>query len=199
MTKTQRIRHKTFILLSVVLIIAMFTIGSMLVYATVEISKTQKEFPHLTNVEPPKLEGQKAYITVHHQLSEQEKIDNYIRTICREYKLEPELVMSIVYHESRYNPKAKTGDCLGLMQVSKYWHKERAIKLGVTDFYDSRSNILLGVDYLSELFESYKDPKLVLMLYNMKHETAFKLYRDGKTSYYARSVLERAENLKKGE
>ena len=82
------------------------------------------------------------------------------------------------------------------MQISTYWHAERAAKLGITDFYDPYSNILLGVDFLSELTDQYKDPKLVLMLYNMKRSTAFELYKQGKVSKYATSVLNRASQLK---
>jgi hypothetical protein len=128
-----------------------------------------------------------------------EVINGYIREVCLRYNVEPELVMSIVYHESRYNPKAKNGDCIGLMQLNRRWHVGRAKKLGVTDFYDPYSNILLGVDYLSELLNEYKDPKLVLMLYNMKHSTALKLYKRGKTTKYVKSVITMSNSYKKGE
>lgn len=133
--------------------------------------------------------------------TEEEKINEYVKDICKLYKhVEPELVMSIIWHESRYNPKAVSdnGTCVGLMQVSTFWHRTRAYELGVESFFDPESNILLGVDYLNELFEQYKDPVLVLMLYNMEHDTAFELYNQGKISYYAKSVLERAESIKNG-
>lgn len=138
--------------------------------------------------------------------TDKEKIDELIETICADYNaehqttVEPELVKSIVYHESSYNPKAinKDGTCVGLMQVSTFWHRTRAYELGVDDFFDPEGNITLGVDYLHELFKAYEDPRLVLMLYNMKHNEAFELYNQGKISNYAKSVLERAELLKNG-
>lgn len=126
-------------------------------------------------------------------------IRKYVNDICMLYpNVEPELVRSIIYHESNFDPNAKNGNCLGLMQVSSYWHKERAKKLGVKDFFDPYSNVLLGVDYLSELIKQYKDTTLVLMLYNMKHDVAFKLYSEGKISGYAKSVLKKAEEYKEG-
>lgn len=126
--------------------------------------------------------------------------DPYISEICKLYPFVGQaLVKSIIYHESRFNPNEKTGNCLGLMQVSTDWHMDRAAKLGVTNFYDPYGNILMGVDYLNELFEKYEDTELVLMLYNMKHETAFKLHREGKVSKYASSVIAKAEEYKKGE
>jgi soluble lytic murein transglycosylase-like protein len=131
--------------------------------------------------------------------SQRDMINMYVRDITSKYNMDPELIMSVIQQESEYNPRAKNGNCLGLMQVSSYWHKERVAKLGVTDFYDPYSNILIGVDYLSELYSQYKDMRLVLMLYNMEHNTALRMYRNGQISYYARTIITRAENYKKGE
>jgi hypothetical protein len=129
-----------------------------------------------------------------------EVINSYIQDICSKYpNVEPELIRSMVQQESRYNPKATNGSCQGLMQISTRWHKDRATRLGVTDFYDPYSNILLGVDYISELLTKYKDPRLALMLYSMKHKDALELYSNGKISTYATTVLARAEDYKKGE
>lgn len=132
-------------------------------------------------------------------LSDRQKINGYVQTISSLYNIDPELVKSIIQQESEYLPRATNGDCLGLMQVSHRWHSKRAADLGINDFYDPYSNILLGVDYLAELFASYKDPSLVLMLYSMDHKTAFKMYSEGKISGYAKTVLARAEVYRKGE
>ena len=128
--------------------------------------------------------------------TQEEIIDSYADEIATSYEVDPALIKSIIWHESRYNPNATNGNCLGLMQVSTKWHWARASKLGVTDFYDSYGNILLGTDYISELFDLYQDPRLVLMMYNMKTETAMRLYKEGRTSDYAKSVLSRAETLR---
>lgn len=133
------------------------------------------------------------------QLTQRDIINKHILDIARQYNMKPEFIMSIIQQESEYNPKAKNGNCLGLMQVSSYWHKDRASRLGVTDFYDAYSNILLGVDYISELMTKYKDPKLVLMLYNMDHNTAMSMYKNGQISNYAKTILARAEKYEKGE
>lgn len=130
-------------------------------------------------------------------LTKEEKINNYIKGICRKYNVEPELVQSIVWHESGYKSDAKNGDCLGLMQISTRWNVDRAKRLGVVDLYDPYSNILVGVDLLSELFLKYKDKELVLMLYSMNHNSAFALHKQGKVTKYVTSVLSRCESLKK--
>jgi hypothetical protein len=131
--------------------------------------------------------------------TDKEVYNGYAEKICRKYRnVDPIIVKCIIFYESTYDPKATNGNCVGLMQVSKHWHADRAKKLGITNFYDPYSNILLGVDYLSELFKDYKDPKLVLMLYNMKRSTAFGRYKTGSISTYACSILNRSEKIKKG-
>jgi soluble lytic murein transglycosylase-like protein len=133
------------------------------------------------------------------QKTEHEIINDYVRDISAKYNMDPTLIMSVIQQESEYNPKAKNGNCLGLMQVSSYWHRDRASKLGITDFYDAYSNILLGVDYLSELYTKHKDMRLVLMLYNMEHNTAISMFKNGQISSYAKTIIARAEQYKKGE
>jgi hypothetical protein len=134
-------------------------------------------------------------------LTQEDLIKSYVDDICSNYypNVDPALIKSIIYQESRYNPKSTNGNCLGLMQVSTKWHSDRAARLGVTDFYDPYGNILLGVDYISELITKHKDPALALMFYSMKHDAARKMYAEGKISSYAKTVLARAEEYKKGE
>lgn len=219
MNEKQKIYLKTFILLSVsfnIVILALlfmtFTVVAGLsdfVYASPQekvieipvveqhvISVEKQETPEEVEiVEEVKVEDQ----VIEEPISQEEQIKIFIKEVCSMYdNVEPELVMSVVYHESRFKPEAVNGNCVGLMQVSTYWHSDRATRLGVTDFYDPYSNILLGVDYISELTESYGDTALVLMLYNMKHDTAFDMFGRGEISSYAKSVLEKAKEYKGG-
>ena len=131
-------------------------------------------------------------------LTQEQIINGYIKTICEEYGVEPEIVQSIVYYESRYDPQAKNGQFVGLMQVSKSLFAKRATKLGVTDFYDPYSNILLGVDFLAELITTYKSVDLALMLYSMNWKEAFAMHKRGQINNYASLVLKRAKVLKQG-
>ena len=86
--------------------------------------------------------------------------------------------------ESNYNQTVvnKAGDT-GLMQINKKWHAERMRKLGVNNLLDPRGNLLVGVDYVSELLAS--NPKtLAIMKYNMGHKKATEIYNSGKVSNY---------------
>jgi hypothetical protein len=133
-------------------------------------------------------------------VSEVERIDLLVDKICaNEQVVTAELVKSIIYHESRYNKMAYNSGCYGLMQISKKWHKDRMQKLHVEDLYDEESNIIVGVDYIKELLEKYKDIKLVLMLYNMKTSSAFKLYKQGKITSYVKNILSMSIRREQGE
>ena len=129
-------------------------------------------------------------------MTQQELIDWNVEDICKQYGVDPALIKSIIWHESRGNPMARNGSCKGLMQISSKWHATRAQRLGVSDFYDIRGNILLGVDYISELLKNCKDPALALMAYNMGHARAKELYNAGYISNYAQSVLEKAREMR---
>lgn len=146
----------------------------------------------ITNIELISLDKQAKPLTEH------EQINKYITDVCSLYpNVDPSLIMSIVEHESRYQPQVENGKCIGLMQVSSYWNKSRMEKLGVTNLHDPHDNILVGVDYISELLTKYKDTSLVLMLYNMDWNTAFKMHKQGRVSNYAKSVLARQTEIQK--
>ena len=127
-----------------------------------------------------------------------------VKDVCADYNnvIDPHLVMAVIQQESGYDSKATNGTHLGLMQVSTRWHKARAERLGVTDWYDPASNIRMGVDYLVEIQREVKkvygtnDISLVLMVYRLGYYDASKYYRSGVTHSYATSVLKIRDQLK---
>ena len=125
-----------------------------------------------------------------------EELEFYIERVCEPVNICPELVEALIEKESSYNPKAVNGDCIGLMQISERWHRERLEEFGVTDLTDPFDNILVGVDYLRELFEKYEDPGMVLMVYNGDSRAA-KLQETGELSEYAEWILERSAELER--
>lgn len=137
-------------------------------------------------------------------ISEEQNIDTYIskaaQEACIEYGEEygicPELLMAIAETESGGKATAQNGACKGLMQVSEKWHKDRMKKLGVTDLFDEQGNILVGTDYLSELFDEYGDTAYVLDVYN-GNSGAKSNYTNGVISPYAKKILERSEELER--
>lgn len=123
-------------------------------------------------------------------------LEAYIERVCEPYNICPELVEAMIERESRWNPKAQNGDCMGLMQISERWHKGRMMALGAKDLKDPFDNIDVGVDYLRELFGRYKDPGMVLMVYN-GDSRAKDLQATGNLSEYAEWILTRSAELER--
>lgn len=126
----------------------------------------------------------------------QEELEEYIEAICEPRHICPELIEATIERESRWNPNAVNGDCKGLMQISERWHRERMERLGVTDLFDPYDNILVGVDYMAELFEKYEDDGMVLMVYN-GDSRAKDLQATGNLSEYAEWILTRSAELER--
>ncbi len=120
----------------------------------------------------------------------------YCEEIGRQYGICPELLEAIMESESSGNPKAENGNCKGLMQINVKYHQNRMSRLGVTDIYDARSNILLAADYLAELFMEYGDMGTVLMMYNGSRNA---LDRGVQADYteYAEKIIRRSEQLER--
>lgn len=104
--------------------------------------------------------------------------------------------MEMIETESSGKPDAENGGCYGLMQIYTKYHKDRMERLGVSDIFDERGNILVGTDYLAELCEKYEDMYLSLMIYHGESE-AIEKWKNGEKSDYAETILERSHELEK--
>lgn len=122
-------------------------------------------------------------------------LEQYIEILCAP-DICPEFVEALIERESRWNPEAVNGDCIGLMQISERWHKDRMRALGAKDLKDPFDNIDVGVDYLRELFERYEDPGMVLMIFN-GDSRAKELQATGNLSEYAEWILTRSAELER--
>lgn len=115
----------------------------------------------------------------------------------KEYGFCPELLMAMVEKESSGKPTARNGDCIGLMQVSERWHRDRMDRLGVEDLWDEDDNIHVAVDYLAELRDEYGEEMAYLLdIYN-GNSKAKSNYDNGILSGYSRRILARAEELER--
>ena len=130
---------------------------------------------------------------------EQENWKEYMEALCEERHICPELVEAIIERESSWDPGAVNGDCVGLMQISRFSQRSRMRKLGVTDLKDPYENILVGVDLLEELYQQYEDNAAVLMYYNAGYSDRYGLgaYLWDEMSDYAQEVLARAAELER--
>lgn len=125
-----------------------------------------------------------------------EDIQRYCIEIGEEYGICAELLMAIVETESSGKKDAVNGNCKGLMQISDNFHKERMERMGVTDIFDERGNIMVGADYLLELFEEYGELPFVLDKYNGNSKAEYN-YENGILSNYAKKIMDRSEELER--
>jgi len=71
--------------------------------------------------------------------------DNFVQPQAHDYNFDWRLIVSQMYQESKFNPKAKSyAGAVGLMQVLPKTGKE----LGITDLKDPEQSIIAGVRYL---------------------------------------------------
>lgn len=130
--------------------------------------------------------------------TEDQEVIALTEEVAEIYPICPEMLQAIVFFESsnRRTVISRWGD-IGYMQINPKWHQVRMDKLGIADLMDGYSNILIGADYLCELFAEYEDPALVLMCYNLGTEKATQLYDTGQINDYAKNILELSEKLER--
>lgn len=115
----------------------------------------------------------------------------------KQYNICPEMIQATCYKESSFDPRAENGSCIGIMQVNPEWHVDRMARLGVADLYDTRSCMLVGVDYLYELILQYEDVSVALMKYNGDSSAEGLLDGSGDVSEYADEILRISAELER--
>jgi soluble lytic murein transglycosylase-like protein len=94
----------------------------------------------------------------------QEPFGELIRAAAERYKVDADLITSVIAAESNFDPKAiSRRNARGLMQLLP----STATRLGVKNIFDPQENIDAGTHYLGDLLQLYKnDLALALAAYN---------------------------------
>jgi soluble lytic murein transglycosylase len=124
---------------------------------------------------------------------------------ARNYRLDPALVASVIYHESRFRADARSGaGAIGLMQLQPQTAQGIALRTGGTrfelsDLYDPEINIRYGCWYLRHLLDKYDDERYALAAYNAGQSNVDRWLQEGRgivfteTREYVDNVLETQE------
>lgn len=113
-----------------------------------------------------------------------------------DHHVDPDIVFKIIQTESTYDPKAKGGASIGLMQVIPYWHKD---KIKGRNLYDIDTNVEVGVRIFKEYLEkSNGNIRKALWRYNAsdkKKQYAEKVLRLKDNEVYAVIKQHKQDNI----
>ncbi len=88
------------------------------------------------------------------------------------HRLDPQLVLAVMYVESRFDPFAVSpAGALGLMQIMPATGKELAARLGIAwngplSLFDPATNVRVGTAYVRQLADRYGRMQTALAAYN---------------------------------
>lgn len=96
--------------------------------------------------------------------------DHIINKYAKENSVDPLLIKSIIYQESKFDTNARSwSDAWGLMQLTPITIKEieRTSKIKIKNVYNPEENIRWGVKYISQLIKEFSwDIRIALAAYN---------------------------------
>lgn len=109
------------------------------------------------------------------------KIVKAVHRYSHKHQVNPDVVFKIIQTESSYNPKARGGSSVGLMQIIPRWHKD---KIKGRNLYNVDTNVEVGVKILKEHLEKTGgNVRKALWRYNAsskKKQYAYKVLNAGK-------------------
>lgn len=129
----------------------------------------------------------------------EEELQDYIFDICEEYGVDPELIVSMIFHESNFDSAVigenDSGYSYGLMQIIPRWNYDRMERLGCLDLLNPYQNVHVGVDLLAEYIEKGYGIEWALMAYNGGPSYANRKAAEGVVSGYATRIMDDAKSL----
>ena len=156
----------------------------------VPVTVTEEEEPEVIEEETP----------VREDIPFDEETQLLLHRLCEDLGIPYELALAVIWRETNFeNVIGDNGASAGYMQVQEQHHSDRMERNGVTDLMDPHGNFLVGCDYLAELIGKDRGLEWALMAYNGGPTYANKMAKAGKTSQYAKDVLNYMNELKMGE
>jgi hypothetical protein len=122
----------------------------------------------------------------------------FIQEWCKDYGIDPKLVLAVIKVESNFRPYAYNpdSDCCGLMQISNVNLPMLSAELGVTDLFNVYENAMGGIYLLRQALNYDGDIEHALLIYNNGLGGAKKLFYKGiHSTEYSRKVLAVRDSL----
>ena len=132
------------------------------------------------------------------------RYDAIVRGHAHNYRLDPALLASVIYQESKFHAHARSSSgAIGLMQLLPDTAKGIAVHTGgskfrVSDLDNPEINVRYGSWYLRHLLDKYRDEKTALAAYNAGQQNVDNWRSQGMGIAFAetRHYVSRVEHLK---
>ena len=131
-------------------------------------------------------------------------LQRYIIETCKEYQINPSIVIAMCFYESSFNADAvgDNGEGMGLMGINPRWCWPEMEKLNCPDMKDPYQNVTVGIDILAQKMAKYDgNPEMALMSYNAGDAGAHRLWFDKGiySTTYSSNIMNMSFALDNGE
>lgn len=131
-------------------------------------------------------------------------LQRYIIETCKEYQINPSIVIAMCFYESSFNADAigDNGESMGLMGISPRWCWPEMEKLNCPDMKDPYQNVTVGIDILAQKLAKYDgNTEMALMSYNAGDAGAHRLWFDKGiySTTYSSNIINMSLDLDHGE
>lgn len=131
-------------------------------------------------------------------------LQQYIIKTCKEYQINPSIVIAMCFYESSFNADAvgDNGEGMGLMGINPRWCWPEMEKLNCPDMRDPYQNVTVGIDILAQKMVKYDgNPEMALMSYNAGDAGAHRLWFDKGiySTTYSSNIMNMSFALDNGE
>jgi len=139
---------------------------------TLEVEKIEKD-------EKPAAVQEHEYIAIE-EIPLDADLQEYMQGLCEENHLSFAFALMVMESESQYDPEAvgDEGRSIGYFQINQINWERMAEQYGY-DVHKPRDNIASGIAILTELFEKYEDPYMVLLSYKCGESRGKDLFDQG--------------------
>ena len=92
---------------------------------------------------------------------------DYLQTACAEFGVEYDLMLSLIYRETRFqNIAGDSGDSIGYCQIQPRWWSGLMEEIGAEDLMEPQDNFRTACAIVAQLTEKYGNVRDALSAYN---------------------------------
>ena len=131
-------------------------------------------------------------------------LQKYIIETCKEYTINPSIIIAMCFYESSFNIDAigDNGEGMGLMGINPRWCWPEMEKLNCPDMRDPYQNVTVGIDIFAQKLAKYDgNTEMALMSYNAGDAGAHRLWFDKGiySTTYSSNIMNMSLALDNGE